>query len=76
MKQRGANKIQRRFEMNLLKTWAKQFIHDKEGVTSIEYALIASVTTLILLVAFGPAKVFLSTIFGKITSDLATALGI
>lgn len=49
----------------------KKFIRDEEGVTAIEYGLIAALIAIVIITAVTNVGTSLDTIFGKV----ATALG-
>lgn len=54
----------------------KQFVDDEEGVTAIEYGLIAALIVAVIAVALGPIGTNISTAFttiaGKFTSATST----
>ena len=50
----------------------KRFLKDEEGVTSLEYALIAAVTCVAIIATLLLIKPQLSTIWGKIAGALTT----
>ncbi len=47
-----------------------KFFRDEEGVTAIEYALIACITCLIIIIALWAARGYMSQIFSAISSAL------
>ena len=47
-----------------------KFLRDEEGVTAVEYTLIAAITCLIIIIAFWAAREQLSAIFAAIVSAL------
>ena len=51
--------------------WIKKFLKDEEGVTAIEYGLIAALIALAIIVAVGPIGTNLNTVF----TNVATCLG-
>lgn len=53
----------------------KRFIRDEEGVTAIEYGLIAALIAIVIITAVTNAGVALNTIFTRIASVLNTAAG-
>jgi pilus assembly protein Flp/PilA len=57
--------IQQKFEKV-----AKRFIQEEDGVTAIEYGLIAAATAVVIIVALGNIKTGLSGIF----TSIATAI--
>ena len=53
---------------------ARKFALDEEGVTAIEYGLIAAVIAGVVLVAFNTLGTTLSTAFDSIGTKIANAL--
>lgn len=51
-----------------------QFAQDEEGVTAIEYGLIAALIAVVIIAAVTTAGVNLTALFTKIGTELATAL--
>ena len=49
----------------------RQFLQDEEGVTAIEYGLIAALIAVVIIVAVRSVGVSLTAVF----EDIATALG-
>ena len=48
----------------------KRFIKDESAVTAIEYALIAAIVSLSIVVILGTMKAGLNTIFGSVNTGL------
>lgn len=57
--------------MKNLMTAVKRFVRDEEGVTAIEYGLIAALIAVVLVIALGNTGDALNTTF----TNIATALG-
>jgi pilus assembly protein Flp/PilA len=53
---------------------AREFVLDEQGVTAIEYGLIAAVIAGVVLTAFTTLGTTLSTAFGSIGTKIAAAL--
>lgn len=51
----------------------KQFVRDEEGVTAIEYGLIAALVAVGLIVALRTLGTSLSDIFGRVSTALDNA---
>jgi pilus assembly protein Flp/PilA len=49
----------------------KQFLNDEEGVTAIEYGLIAALIAVAIIVAVRLVGTNLNTVFGNISTALA-----
>lgn len=49
---------------------AKRFIRDEDGVTAIEYALIASLIALAIIAAVKALGTQLSTVFNNVTTSV------
>lgn len=60
--------------MKSLITAAREFALDEEGVTAIEYGLIAAVIAGVVLTAFNTLGTTLSNAFGTIGTKIAAAL--
>lgn len=60
--------------MKALITAAREFALDEEGVTAIEYGLIAAVVAGVVLTAFTTLGGTLSTAFTRIGTKISTAL--
>ncbi|WGG50279.1 Flp family type IVb pilin [Rugamonas sp. DEMB1] len=56
--------------MNALIAAAKEFGRDEEGITAIEYGLIAALMAAAIAAALGPVKTALGTKFGTIATTL------
>jgi pilus assembly protein Flp/PilA len=69
------NHVRRRLKMKTLTTQIKRFFQEEDGVTAIEYALIAAVTALAIIGTFMASKASLETIFDKISVELGLAAG-
>lgn len=52
----------------------KTFARDEEGVTAIEYGLIAALIAVVIIAAVTTAGVNLKAVFTKIGTELGTAL--
>ena len=50
-----------------------RFIKDEEGVTSIEYGLIAALIAIVIVVAVTLVGTSLNTLFNNVSSELETA---
>ncbi|MEM5428887.1 Flp family type IVb pilin [Cupriavidus oxalaticus] len=61
--------------MQNLTTMFKQFIRDEEGVTAIEYGLIAALIAVVIIAAVKLVGVELDKTFDKIGTELQTANG-
>ena len=51
----------------------REFIRDEEGVTAIEYGLIAALIAVVIIVAVTAVGANLNVVFDKIASNLAGA---
>ena len=60
--------------MKSLITAARQFALDEEGVTAIEYGLIAAVIAGVVITAFTALGTTLSTAFSRIGTKITNAL--
>ncbi|MGG7054675.1 Flp family type IVb pilin [Nitrosomonas sp. ANs5] len=56
--------------MNKLIQSAKQFWNDEQGVTAIEYALIAALIAVAIIVAVRAVGTDLTAVFNKISTEL------
>ena len=56
----------------ILKT-VGQFLRDEEGVTAIEYGLIAALIAVVIIIAVKSVGTNLNAIFNKIAGELANA---
>lgn len=61
--------------MQNLTTMLKQFIRDEEGVTAIEYGLIAALIAVVIIAAVKLVGTELDKTFDKIGTELQTANG-
>ena len=54
----------------------KKFLREEDGVTALEYALLAAVVAGVLALVAGPAlKTFFETIFGTLTTTATDVIG-
>jgi len=58
---------------NYALTWLKSFVNSDEGVTAIEYGLIAALIAVVIIAAITLVGSELSTTFGTIESKLNAA---
>ncbi len=61
--------------MDKIAQFLKQFLKDEEGVTAIEYGLIAALVALVIIVALTAAGSSLNALWLRISSVLASAAG-
>jgi pilus assembly protein Flp/PilA len=59
--------------MQNLTTMFKQFIRDEEGVTAIEYGLIAALIAVVIIASVAIVGTQLNSTFSKIGSQLTSA---
>ena len=59
--------------MKLMKS-LRQFMHDDEGVTAMEYGLIAALVAVVIIVPVTNVGTNLALVFGRISTALAAAL--
>jgi len=52
----------------------QRFLKDEEGVTAIEYGLIAALIAVVIIVAVGTVGDRLVDVFNKVATELATAV--
>ncbi len=52
----------------------KQFIRDDEGVTAIEYGLIAALIAVVIITAVRLVGTNLTAVFTRVATELATAI--
>ncbi|WP_442880986.1 Flp family type IVb pilin [Aromatoleum sp.] len=52
----------------------KKFVKDEEGVTAIEYGLIAALIAVAIIISITSVGTNLAAVFTKIAGDLAAAL--
>lgn len=53
--------------------WIKRFRHDEEGVTAIEYGLIAALIAVVIIVAVTAVGTSLSGTFNKVSTSVSAA---
>lgn len=58
--------------MTTLKQTLRNFWNDEEGVTAIEYGLLAALIAVVIIVGAGLLGTNLNTLFGKIAACMAT----
>jgi len=58
---------------NYALTWLKSFANSEEGVTAIEYGLIAALIAVVIIAAITLVGTELQTTFTKISDELNTA---
>lgn len=63
--------IQRRIVMSKLIQQVKQFVRDEDGVTAIEYGLIAALIAVVIITTVGTVGTNLNAVFAKIGNELA-----
>lgn len=61
--------------MEKLMSGIKQFFADEEGVTMVEYGLIAALISIVVLIALTGVGVGVRTAFERVCGALSTALG-
>ena len=61
--------------MEKLMMGVKQFIADEEGVTMVEYGLIAALISIVVLIALTGVGINVRTAFQRVCAALNTALG-
>ncbi len=61
--------------MNQLVLGIKRFANDEQGVTMVEYGLIAALISIVCLVALGKIGTNLNVVYKAICNALNTALG-
>ncbi|RDK06193.1 Flp family type IVb pilin [Cupriavidus lacunae] len=59
--------------MQTLTTMLKQFLRDEEGVTAIEYGLIAALIAIVIIASVQIVGTQLNSVFSKIGSALTSA---
>jgi pilus assembly protein Flp/PilA len=52
----------------------KQFVKEEDGVTAIEYGLIAALIAVVIIVAVTAVGTNLNLVFGKVSESLANAV--
>ncbi|ABB75654.1 pilus assembly protein Flp/PilA [Nitrosospira multiformis ATCC 25196] len=60
--------------MNKIAQGMKQFLNDEEGVTAIEYALIAALIAVAIITAVRQVGTDLNLVFGAISTALSGAI--
>jgi len=60
--------------MNWLTTKIRSFFREEDGVTAIEYGLIAALIAFVIIVSVGLVGTQLDLVFERIRAALATAL--
>lgn len=60
--------------MNIIMQYVKQFLNDEEGVTAIEYGLIAALIAAVIIVAVQLIGTNLNLVFNKIATALSSAI--
>lgn len=59
--------------MKKLYSGIQRFIRDEEGVTAIEYALIAALIAVVIIVAVRTTGTEISNTFNKVANELSSA---
>ena len=59
--------------MNIIMQYVKQFLNDEEGVTAIEYGLIAALIATVIVASVALVGTNLNSVFSTIATKLATA---
>ncbi|SOZ61143.1 Flp pilin component [Cupriavidus taiwanensis] len=59
--------------MQALTTMFQQFVRDEDGVTAIEYGLIAALIAIVIIVSVQTVGTQLNSVFSKIGSYLTSA---
>ncbi|MEF3075657.1 Flp family type IVb pilin [Methylobacter sp. Wu1] len=62
-----------RMKVEKMKKWLSAFLKDEEGASGIEYALVAAMVAVALILFVPKINTAVSGIFGKIESALTTA---
>lgn len=60
--------------MNAIATHIKSFIRDEQGVTAIEYGLIAALIAVTIIVTVTSVGTSLKSVFSTIATDLSAAV--
>jgi pilus assembly protein Flp/PilA len=60
--------------MNKIAQGMKQFLNDEEGVTAIEYALIAALIAVAIIITVGQVGTDLNAVFTRISTALTSAI--
>jgi pilus assembly protein Flp/PilA len=58
-----------------MKSLINRFVNDESGATAIEYGLIAGLLSVVIVGALVATGTSLSSIFGKIQTEMTTAAG-
>jgi pilus assembly protein Flp/PilA len=58
-----------------LQQWARQFVREEDGVTAIEYGLIAALISVVIIASVTSVGNNLNAVFQFISDALNTALG-
>ena len=53
--------------------WLKKFFREEDGVTALEYTVLAALIIIVIILFFTPIRTAVSTIWSKITSALQCA---
>ncbi|MGV2290629.1 Flp family type IVb pilin [Trinickia sp. YCB016] len=61
--------------MTAAREFVTRFLQDEQGVTAIEYALIASLIVLVIIVSVGLLGTSVTNLYNQIETQLAAALG-
>ncbi len=59
--------------MNIIMQYVKQFLNDEEGVTAIEYGLIAALIAVVIVASVKLIGTNLTTVFAAINTALTAA---
>lgn len=54
--------------------FVKNFAHEEDGVTAIEYGLIAALIAVVIIVAVRSVGVNLTAVFTRVATELGTAI--
>ena len=60
--------------MNKIAQYVKRFLKDEEGVTAIEYGLIAALVALVIILSLTAAGSSLNVLWNRIASVLGSAV--
>ena len=61
--------------MEKIVQYVKQFLNDEEGVTAIEYGLIAALIAVVIIASVTLVGTQLQAVFTRISGALTTAIG-
>jgi pilus assembly protein Flp/PilA len=67
------NHVRRRLKMKTLTTQIKRFFQEEDGVTAIEYGLIAGLIAVAIIAALGLVGGSLTSIFTHVSTELDAA---